>query len=380
MLVMAAGGFTAFFVTLSSLPAWIASHGTSTVSAGAATTAMLAATVACEPAVPLLLNRLSTTWTVAIGLIALSLPAPLLLWASAGAGLYCVCAIRGVGFAIFAVAGTFMVSEVAPPGRQGEVAGLYGLAAAFPKVIMIPLAVLLLRTVGFWPIAVLAAVPALGATLALGHNPGRAPAQLSGPHPSGGTRAAIAGALAPSAVLCAVTIVGGAIVTILPIELSGSVATIGLFVFGVSGALARWLAGVTVDRHGIVWLLLGACSAAIAGIVALAGGLADGQNFVILPACAAAGAGYGAVQCLTLVAAFARTGDHARTVASAMWNAAFDAGTAIGAILIGALAATSLGLWGAGAVLAALVAVTLPTAVASGRAADRGRSSVSPCP
>ena len=148
----------------------------------------------------------------------------------------------------------------------------------------------------------------------------------------------------------------------------------------MSGALARWRAGVLVDRHEIVWLLLAACAAEIAGIVALAAGLADEQNLVILLACAAAGAGYGAVQCLTLVAAFARTGPHARTVASAMWNAAFDAGTAIGAILIGALTATSLGLWGAGAVLAALVAATLPAAVTSGRVADRDRSSMSSRP
>lgn len=377
MVVLAVGGFTAFFVTLSSLPAWLASHGASTVSAGAATTAMLAATVACEPIVPLLLRRVSTTWTVAIGLLLLSLPTPLLLWASAGAGLYGVCAVRGVGFAIFAVAGTFMVSEVAPPGRQGEVAGLYGLAAALPKVIMVPLAVLLLRTVGFWPIAILAAVPALGATAALGHDRRRAPLPVRGPDTTAGTRAAIAGALAPSGVLCTTTIAGGAIVTILPIELAGNVATIALFVFGVSGAVARWRAGVLVDRHGIMWLLLGACAATIVGMVALAAGLADGQNLVILPACAVAGAGYGAVQCLTLVAAFARTGGHARTVASAMWNAAFDAGTAVGAILIGVLTATSLGLWGAGAALAALVAATLPAAVTSGRAADRDRSSVS---
>lgn len=374
MVVMAVAGFTAFFVTLSSLPAWIASQGHSSVSAGAATTAMLAATVLCEPLVPLLLHRLSTAWTVAIGLLALSLPAPLLLWASAGAGLYGVCAIRGVGFAIFAVAGTFMVSEVAPPGRQGEVAGLYGLAAALPKVFMVPLAVLLLRTVGFWPIAVLAAVPALGATAALGDDRRRAPAAVGEPRASAGTRAAIAGALGPSAVLCTTTIAGGAIVTILPIELTGNVATIGLFVFGVSGALARWRAGVAVDRHGIVWLLIGACGATILGTLALAAGLANRQDLLILPACAAAGAGYGAVQCLTLVAAFARTGDHARTIASAIWNAAFDAGTAVGAILIGVLTAGSLGLWGAGAVLAALVAASLPAAATSGRAADRDRS------
>ena len=129
MMLMTVAGFTSFFVTLPSLPAYVASAGNSTASAGATTTVMLAATVLFQPVVPALLRRLSTPATVAIGLLVLGLPAPLLIWASSGAGLYLICVVRGVGFAIFTVAGAFMASEVAPPGRQGETAGLYGLAA-----------------------------------------------------------------------------------------------------------------------------------------------------------------------------------------------------------------------------------------------------------
>ena len=366
MIVMAAAGFTSFFVTLSSLPAWIASRGTSAASAGAATTAMLAATVVCQPLVPPLLRRLSTTATVAIGLVALGLPAVFLIWASSDAGLYGICVIRGVGFAIFTVAGTFMTSEVAPPGRHGEVAGLYGLAAAIPNVAMVPISVLLLHEVGFWPIATL---PIVGSLLALGGGWRRAPLVQTAKQPDAprDTRAAVAGTLAPGAVLCAITIVGGAVVTILPIERSGLIATTGLLLFGVAGALARWQAGVRVHRQGIAWLLLGACALAIAGLLALAAGLTDALDLVTLVACAAIGTGYGAVQCLTLVSAFARTDERTRAVASAVWNAAFDAGTAIGALLIGALIATSLGFWGAFAVLAMVVAATFPAALAAAR-------------
>jgi predicted MFS family arabinose efflux permease len=80
-----------------------------------------------------------------------------------------------------------------------------------------------------------------------------------------------------------------------------------------------------------------------------------------------AGVGYGAAQSLTLVSAFARTGAHARATASAVWNVAFDAGTAVGAVLIGALTATSLGIWGSFAVLAALAVGVVPLAFASAR-------------
>ena len=88
MMLMTAAGFTGFFVTLPSLPAYLVSAGNSTASAGATTTVMLAATVMFQPVVPALLRRLSTPATMAIGLLVLGLPAPLLIWASSGAGLY----------------------------------------------------------------------------------------------------------------------------------------------------------------------------------------------------------------------------------------------------------------------------------------------------
>jgi len=124
MMLMAMTGFTGFYVTLSALPAWIASRGISTASAGATTTVMLAATVVCQPLVPALLRRVSTSAVVALGMVALGAPAPVLIWAGSGAGLYAICVIRGVGFAIFTIAGTVTTGEIAPPSRHGEIAGL----------------------------------------------------------------------------------------------------------------------------------------------------------------------------------------------------------------------------------------------------------------
>ena len=51
------------------------------------------------------------------------------------------------------------------------------------------------------------------------------------------------------------------------------------------------------------------------------------------------GAGFGAVQNLTLLSSFTRAGESGTTAASAMWNASFDAGTATGALALGVLAA-----------------------------------------
>ena len=367
MMLMTAAGFTGFFVTLPSLPAYLASAGNSTASAGATTTVMLAATVMFQPVVPALLRRLSTPATMAIGLLVLGLPAPLLIWASSGAGLYLICVLRGVGFAVFTVAGAFMASEVAPPGRQGETTGLYGLAAGIPNVIMIPLAVLLLHAFGFWPIAAIAGLPAVGAALALGSGWRRVAPEPTQAVPRGATQRAIARSLLPAVVLYAITVAAGAVVTILPIVRSELVATIGLLVFAVAAALARWQAGRLVDRPGRTWLLAGACAIAIAALLALAAGLSGPSDGVVLAACAMLGVGYGSIQCLTLVYSFARTASSERPVASAVWNGAFDAGTATGAVLIGALSATGIGWWGTFAVLAVLVAAVMPAAVSSTR-------------
>ncbi|HET6866762.1 MAG TPA: MFS transporter [Solirubrobacteraceae bacterium] len=367
MMLMAVAGFTGFFVTLPSLPAYVASAGNSTASAGATTTVMLVATVLFQPVVPALLGRLTTSATVAIGLVVLGLPAPLLIWASSGAGLYSICVLRGVGFAIFTVAGAFMASEVAPPGRQGETAGLYGLAAAIPNVILIPLAVVLLHAFGFTPIAVIAGLPVVGAALAFGGGWRRVAPEPTQAVPTGATRRAITRSLLPAAVLYAITITAGAVVTILPIVRSEFVATVGLLVFAVTGALARWQAGAQVDRSGRTWLLAGACGVAIAGLLALSAGLSGLSDGVVLAACAMLGLGFGAVQCLTLVYSFARTTSSERPVASAVWNGAFDAGTATGAVLIGALSATGIGWWATFGVLAVLVAAVMPAAVSSAR-------------
>jgi predicted MFS family arabinose efflux permease len=162
-------------------------------------------------------------------------------------------------------------------------------------------------------------------------------------------------------------VAAGALVTILPIVRPESVATLGLLVFAVATALARWQAGAQVDRPGRRWLLVAACAVAIAGLLALSAGLSLPSDGVVLAACAMLGVGYGAVQCLTLVYAFARTTSSERPVASAVWNGAFDAGTATGAVLIGTLSATGMGWWGTFAVLAALVVAVVPAALSSTR-------------
>jgi predicted MFS family arabinose efflux permease len=166
--------------------------------------------------------------------------------------------------------------------------------------------------------------------------------------------------------LLLVTAAGGGLVTFLPIERpSGVVATVSLLVFGAAAALARWRAGVLVDRLGSRLLLPAALLIAGVGFGGVALCLLGGSSYdvLLLVAVLAFGLGYGAVQNVTLVIAFARAGAAGAPTASAVWNAAFDAGTALGAFGVGALADTGLGLPWSFAVTAALVVLVLPVAL-----------------
>ena len=119
----------------------------------------------------------------------------------------------------------------------------------------------------------------------------------------------------------------------------------------------------------------------LAAVVAAAGHGAHGASgwspaaaWILLGA-AVFGAGYGAVQNLTLLAAFARAGEGGTTSASAMWNVSFDAGTAIGALVLGLLAA-GIGLDWTYVLVGGARCASLPVASAAARSRppDRRRS------
>jgi predicted MFS family arabinose efflux permease len=200
--------------------------------------------------------------------------------------------------------------------------------------------------------------PTLGALL--GPTAPRAP-HVADPAPAGRLASTVRRVLAPSVVLLVATTVGGAVLTIVPIARpSGYLATAALLVFGAASALCRWLAGGWADRRGTRGPLLAANLVMIGGVLALAGGLGGPSDVGLLAGATLIGAAFGAANSLILVWAFGRVEPGERPVASTVWNASFDAGTAVGAVLVGALAGTRLGVAGGVAVFAVLVAAVVP--------------------
>ncbi len=354
-------GFTGFAATLASLPWWAVHGGASPAAAGLVTTVMLGVTVVVQFFVPAVERRLGTGRTLAIGLLALGAPSAMYLLTTDLTSMLVVSAVRGIGFGVLTVVGSALTAVLAPPGRQGEAVGLYGLAVAAPNLLVVPGTVALAQNVAFWPVVVLASCPVLAVPLALAIGAGH---QSRVAHEKAGRRRAALTAVLPSVVLLTITLAGGGVTTYLPIERpNGYVATLVLLLFGLTGALGRWRVGRFADRVGTRLLLPGAVLLGVVGLAALAAGLRHGVDVLLLAGAAVFGTAYGAVQNLTLVVAFARARGHGASTVSAVWNAAFDTGTGIGAVVVGALAATGMGVPMALGACAGLIAVCLPLAV-----------------
>ena len=363
-------GFTGFSATLASLPWWAVHGGASPSAAGLVTTVMLGVTVVVQFLVPAVERRLGTGRTLAIGLFALGAPSPMYLLSTDLTPMLVISAVRGIGFGVLTVMGAALTAVLAPPSRHGEAVGLYGLAVAVPNLLVVPGAVALAQNVAFWPVVVLATVPVLAVPLALGIGTDHPPPVE---HDTAAHRRAARAAVLPSVVLLTITLAGGGVTTYLPIERpNGYLATLALVLFGWTAALGRWRVGRLADRAGTRLLLPGTVVLGVVGLVVLAFGLGQRADVLLLAGAAVFGTSYGAVQNLTLVAAFARAGGRGGSTVSAVWNAAFDTGTGIGAVVVGALAATGMGVPMALGACAGLVAVSLPLAVtASARRAPR---------
>jgi predicted MFS family arabinose efflux permease len=361
-------GFASYCLTLASLPVYAVTGGAAESTAGVVTAVFLVVTIAVQMAIPALTSRFGIGPVLAGGLIAMGVPSPFYVLDDSVEWISALSAVRGAGFAVLTVLGATLAARVAPPDRRGESIGLYGLAIAVPNLLAVPAGVALVLDGHVGWLSWLAASPLLG--LFLVPVLVRSVAPEAGPGPAGTRRAAVLAALTPSLVLFVVTLAGGGVVTFLPIERpDGVLATVALLVFGVTGAVTRWRSGMLADRLGGAWLLPLALAVAAVGLLVIALGLVAGAAWVVIGA-AVFGAGFGATQNLTLIAAFARTGESGTTTASAMWNASFDAGTASGALALGFLAA-GIGLDWTYVVVAALLAAAVPLAAAAARVAVR---------
>lgn len=359
LVLLTCAAFAALFgfqSLLSVVPLYTDEAGGGSSGAGLATTAFMLTTVLTQIQMPRLLRRFGYGKALTVGLLLLGPPALLYLAASGISSILAVTLLRGIGFGIATVVFAALIAELAPPGRRGEALGLLGVAITVPTIFANPLGLWLVERFGY-EVAFLVGglAPALGLGAVLGI--GRAA-------PSGGgdgTAGFFAGlSRAPlrrlAVVFAASTMAAGVIVTFLPLATPATgtfSAASALLIIGVVSTVTRWWAGRYGDRRDARYLLApGLVACAVGTAVLPAGGM------VLIFGAAIFGAGFGFLENATLVLMMERVSETEYGLGSTLWNAAFDAGTGVGALVFG-FVISAVGFTSAFVLCAALVAAAL---------------------
>lgn len=387
LLSLTAAGFAGFAALLPMAPLWAVRGGADEAGSGLVNGALLLTTVLTQGFVPRLLQRLGTGRVLAAGLLLLGGPSLLMLLSDQLGWILALSLIRGVGFGILTVTGSAAVAHLVAPARHGAAIGAYGAAIAVPQLLLLPAGPWLADTIGFWTVFALGTLPLLGIVaaprlaLALREREAEqsrrrpAPATPAEENTTTGKRRAPrlpGGLLRPMLLLLAVTLAGGALITFVPQMSSSPAATTGgLALLTATAALSRWRLGAWADRHGTKAFLWPLVLLTAIGLVLAAWAVKDPDATrvpLLLVAMTIIGITYGGLQNLTLLLSLSAVRPSQYGTASAVWNMGFDAGTGLGSVLVGALAA-GLSFPIALLVAAGISLATLPLALMRQRAA-----------
>lgn len=367
LLLVTLAGFTGYAVLLPTAALWVLRGGADLAGAGLVNGVVLLFTVLTQPVIPALLRRFGWGPVLATGVGLMGIPSLAHLLTDALAPTLALSAVRGLGFGVLTVTGSAAVAELVDPRRRGAAVGAYGLAIALPLVAVLPVAPWLAEEVSFAVVFGLGALPLLGipGALALGRHfhqraasePASTPSSTSAVAPTGRLRG-IAPLIPPMLLLLGITLPGGAVLTFAPqlVDDPGLVVLL-LVALNATAALARWRIGSFADIKGPGAFVPPLVVLGTLGMAGVALAVHWTSPVLLVVSGAVLGIAYGGLQNLTLLLSFAAVERGRYGTASAVWNIGFDLGTALGSVLIGAIAA------GADFTVALLVAagITLAT-------------------
>ena len=367
LLLVTLAGFTGYAVLLPTAALWVLRGGADLAGAGLVNGVVLLFTVLTQPVIPALLRRFGWGPVLATGVGLMGTPSLAHLLTDALAPTLALSAVRGLGFGVLTVTGSAAVAELVDPRRRGAAVGAYGLAIALPLVAVLPVAPWVAEEVSFAVVFGLGALPLLGipGALALGRHfhqraasePAATPSSTSVVVPAGRLRG-IAPLIPPMLLLLGITLPGGAVLTFAPqlVDDPGLVVLL-LVALNATAALARWRIGSFADIKGPGAFVPPLVVLGTLGMAGVALAVHWTSPVLLVVSGAVLGIAYGGLQNLTLLLSFAAVERGRYGTASAVWNIGFDLGTALGSVLIGAIAA------GADFTVALLVAagITLAT-------------------
>lgn len=368
--------FGGFGLLLPIVPLWATLGGAGEFGAGATTGLFMLATVGTQFVVPALLRRLGHRSVLTLGMLLLGGPAPLYALSTDLSLLLGVSLLRGAGFGLVTVACGALIAELVPPAEHGRATARYGIAAGLPQLVLLPGGVVVAEQVGFRPLFALAgALPLAAVLLVLGIRvPHREVTERPGPAQDW---RAVRSSAGPWLAMLTCSLAQGGVITFLPLALPRAAVLVPVALLATTAGtlLGRWLAGELVDRRGpagrllVVGMLLTVAGMATEVVaVHSSGGLRMAAAVV---GAALVGIGFGVVQNDSLVVMFAAAGASGYSAASAAWNIAYDTGTGLGAVVLGAVAQR----WGFAAAFgtsAVLLTTMLPAAARARRRARTG--------
>lgn len=251
------------------------------------------------------------------------------------AGLIAARLVLGAGEGTVYTAGSAWIVDLAPPERRGRVLGLYGLAVWGGLSVGPLVGQLILDQGGYHAVWIFAAaMPALGALIAVTARDPFVPRAHAEPHPLIAPEA-----VRPGFAIALASFGYAAVATFIVLHLEARGVGHGATVFGAFAAmivLTRLVIGDLPDRVGATPVAAAATLGEAAGLVliaiahslpvALIGGLAMGAAFSLLN------------PSLMLIA-LGRVSESARGAAMGTYTAFFDAGVGLGAPLAGLVAA-----------------------------------------
>jgi len=324
-----------FQLLLSVVPLYADEAGGGSSGAGLATTAFMLSTVLTQIQMPRILERYGYRRALAAGLLFLGVPALFYEYAMTLVPILAVTLVRGVGFGVVTVVFAALIVELAPPHRRGEALGLLGVAITLPTIFCNALGLWLAGRFGFGVVFLIGGFAPL---LGLGMIPWiryASQATEEGEQSRAGFFAGLGRAHLRRIFLlfAATTMAAGVVITFLPLAVPGPgvfSAASALLVVGITSTASRWWAGRFGDRRDPRLLLAPGLLACAIGMVCLPLG-----GVILLFGAVLFGAGFGLLQNATLILMMGRVSKSEYGLGSTLWNAAFDAGTGIGAFSFG---------------------------------------------
>ncbi|GAB3699730.1 MFS transporter [Corynebacterium nasicanis] len=363
-LVAVFAAFGAWSLLLPVVPLAALDAGHSATIAGATTGVFMATTVATQILTPAMLRRIGYNPVMVAAAFTLGVPALGHLLDDAVWALLLFSALRGIGFGALTVAESALIAELVPARFLGQASGMLGVFLGVAQMIGLPAGLWMVGRFGYDTVYVTAAVVALVAALMCLRIP-RIRAQARPRGRAAGDVSMWKLVLVPALAVNTLAMSFGAVSSFLPaavLELDPVAgAVIGgvmLSIIGGASMVLRYISGMVADRVGRAGLtMIPGQIMGFAGVALMALVLAQGWSvWWLVLAGVLFGGGFGMVQNEALLGMFQRLPRTKVSEASAVWNMAYDAGTGVGSVILGFVAARAA-YSGAYTVAAAIVAV-----------------------